>query len=136
MRFAAAFIQESTDYGLTMRQQQLCIERAAHKLGWHLCAEMVEPAGTENAALSLRGGIQDLLADARVRAYDVLLVLDANHLHCSEEDLQGLIAALGREDIHIFGVRDGYWIEPYGRRWMLLPGFEMYGAGYEVESYA
>lgn len=136
MRFAAAFMQETKETDLSMRRQQMLLERAAEKLGWCLCTEMVAQAGTEKMSLCLRPGMQELLEDARTHAYDILLVLDAEHLFCSKDELQFVIAALGREDIHIFGVRDGFWIETRGRHWMMLPGFEMVGAGYEVDEYA
>lgn len=35
-----------------------------------------------------------------------------------------LLASLLHYGIHTFGAKDGNWIEPGGRRWMVLPGYD------------
>ena len=57
------------------------------------------------------------------READVLIVVDAEHLHCGRPELEGLIASLLCYGIHTFGVKCG-WIEPGGRHWMALPNYD------------
>jgi len=48
----------------------------------------------------------------------------AAHLYCGRPELEGLLASLLHYGIHTFGAKDGNWIEPGGRRWMVLPGYD------------
>lgn len=51
-------------------------------------------------------------------------LLNAAHLYCGRPELEGLLASLLHYGIHTFGAKDGNWIEPGGRRWMVLPGYD------------
>lgn len=118
------FIQETKDSDLTMRQQQLLCRRALRKLRWWCCQEIFAQAGTEDASLSLRPGMQEILRNAIARDFDVLLVVDQAHLRCSQAEMDALLATLLENGIHTFGARDGHWIEPGGRHWMVLPRYD------------
>ena len=54
----------------------------------------------------------------------MLYFLHAAHLYCGRPELEGLLASLLHYGIHTFGAKDGNWIEPGGRRWMVLPGYD------------
>lgn len=121
---AICFIQEIKNSDLTMRQQQLICHRALRKLRWLCVQELFAQAGTEEAPLSLRPGMADLLKAVSDGEADVLVVLDAAHLHCGRAELEGLLVTLLQYGVHTFGVLDGHWIEPVGRHWMRLPGYD------------
>ena len=121
---AICFIQETKDADLTMRQQQLLCCRALRKLLWRCEVELFAQAGTEQASLALRPGMADLLKLAARGRVDVLVVVDAGHLYCSRAELDGLLTTLLQYGVHTFGARAGNWIEPGGRRWMALPGYD------------
>ena len=53
-----------------------------------------------------------------------LIVTDIPHLHCSRAELDGLLMSLLQYGVHTFGANDGQWIEPGGRHWMALPGYD------------
>lgn len=77
---AVYFIQETKNADLTMRQQQLLCLRAARRLRWYCCEAVFAEAGTEAASLALRPGMQELLRSAADGEFDVLLIVDAEHL--------------------------------------------------------
>ena len=106
-----------------MRQQILICRKALRKLRWPCVQELYAQAGTEDQPLSLRPGMVDLLRAAADGEADVLIVVDAEHLHCGRPELEGLIASLLCYGIHTFGVKCG-WIEPGGRHWMVLPNYD------------
>ena len=95
------FIQESKDADLTMRQQQLVCHRALRKLQWDCSLDAVSSGEA-----------------------DVLLVVDVAHLHCGQAELDGLLTTLLQYGVHTFDANNGHWIEPGGRRWMALPGYD------------
>ncbi len=111
---AICFIQEVKDSDLTMRQQQLICHRALRKLQWPCVMEL----------LSLRPGMVDLMRAAAAGEVDVLMVIDTEHLHCGQAELDGLLMSLLQYGIHTFGAKNGQWIEPAGRHWMVLPGYD------------
>ena len=120
---AICFIQEVKGGDLTMRQQILICRKALRKLRWPCVQELYAQAGTEEQPLTLRPGMADLLRAAADGEADVLIVVDAEHLHCGRPELEGLIASLLCYGIHTFGVKCG-WIEPGGRHWMALPNYD------------
>ena len=121
---AICFIQEAKDSDLTMRQQQLICHRALRKLQWPCVMELFAQAGSEAQPLSLRPGMVDLMRAAAAGEVDVLMVIDAEHLHCGQAELDGLLMSLLQYGIHTFGAKNGQWIEPAGRHWMVLPGYD------------
>ena len=121
---AICFIQETKDSDLTLRQQQLICHRALRKLLWSCKLELFAQAGTEEQPLSLRPGMVDLLRAAAAGEVDVLVVTDIPHLHCGRAELDGLLMSLLQYGVHTFGANDGQWIEPGGRHWMALPGYD------------
>ena len=106
---AICFIQETKDSDLTQRQQQLICHRALRKLLWPCVWELFAQAGTEEQPAG---------------EVDVLIVTDIPHLHCSRAELDGLLMSLLQYGVHTFGANDGQWIEPGGRHWMALPGYD------------
>ena len=86
---AICFIQEVKDSDLTMRQQQLICHRALRKLQWPCELELFAQAGSEAQPLSLRPGMVDLLRAAAAGEVDVLMVVDVEHLHCGQAELDG-----------------------------------------------
>ena len=120
---AVCFIQEISNSDLTLWQQILLCRKALRKLRWPCVQEYYAQAGTEEQPLSLRPGMSELLRAAAAGEVDVLLVIDTGHLHCGRPELEGLLATLLQYGIHTFGVKSG-WIEPGGRRWMALPGYD------------
>lgn len=121
---AICFIQEVKDSDLTMRQQQLICHRALRKLQWLCVLELFAQVGTEDTPISLRPGMVDLLRTVSNGEANVLVVVDAAHLHCGQAELDGLLTTLLQYDVHTFGALDGHWIEPGGRHWMHLPGYD------------
>ena len=85
---------------------------------------MFAQAGTEEQPLSLRPGMVDLLRAAAAGEVDVLVVTDIPHLHCGCAELDGLLMSLLQYGVHTFGANNGQWIEPGGRHWMVLPGYD------------
>ena len=79
---AICFIQEVKGGDLTMRQQILICRKALRKLRWPCVQELYAQAGTEEQPLTLRPGMADLLRAAADGEADVLIVVDAEHLHC------------------------------------------------------
>ena len=112
---AICFIQEVKDSDLTMRQQQLICHRALRKLQWPCVMELFAQAGSEAQPLSLRPGMVDLMRAAAAGEVDVLMVIDAEHLHCGQAELDGLLMSLLQYGIHTFGAMNGQWIEQIGR---------------------
>lgn len=121
---AICFIQETKDADLTMRQQQLVCHRALRKLQWDCSLELFAQAGTETQPLMLRPGMVELLHAVSGGEADVLLVVDAAHLHCGQAELDGLLMTLLQYGVHTFDANNGHWIEPGGRCWMALPGYD------------
>lgn len=109
---------------MTQRQQQLICHRALRKLLWPCVWELFAQAGTEEQPISLRPGMVDLMRAAAAGEVDVLIVTDIPHLHCSRAELDGLLMSLLQYGVHTFGANDGQWIEPGGRHWMALPGYD------------
>ena len=107
-----------------MRQQQLLCLRAARRLRWYCCEAVFAEAGTEAASLALRPGMQELLRSAADGEFDVLLIVDAEHLFCSQAEIEGLISTLLRSGVHTFCAKSGHWLEPNGRHWMVLPNYD------------
>lgn len=87
---AICFIQEVKNGNLTMRQQILICRKALRKLRWPCVQELYAQAGTEEQPLTLRPGMTDLLRAAADGEVDVLIVVDAEHLHCGRPELEGL----------------------------------------------
>lgn len=112
------------DMGSVNGIQMLVCRRALRKLRWPCVLELFAQAGTEEQPLSLRPGMVELLHAAANGEADVLVVVDAAHLYCGRPELEGLLASLLHYGIHTFGAKDGNWIEPGGRRWMVLPGYD------------
>lgn len=129
---AICFIQETKDSDLTQRQQQLICHRALRKLLWPCVWELFAQAGTEEQPISLRPGMVDLMRAAAAGEVDVLIVTDIPHLHCSRAELDGLLMSLLQYGVHTFGANDGQWIEPGGRHWMALPGYDAVLSGTPV----
>lgn len=121
---AICFMQEVKEGDLTIREQMLVCRRALRKLRWPCVLELFAQAGTEEQPLSLRPDMVELLHAAANGEADVLVVVDAAHLYCGRPELEGLLASLLHYGIHTFGAKDGNWIEPGGRRWMVLPGYD------------
>ena len=121
---AICFIQEIKDTDLTMRQQQLVCHRALRKLQWTCDQELFAQAGTEAQPLMLRPGMVELLHAVSGGEADVFLVVDAAHLCCGQAELDGLLMTLLQYGVHTFSALNGHWIEPGGRRWMALPGYD------------
>ena len=121
---AVYFIQETKNADLTMRQQQLLCLRAARRLRWYCCEAVFAEAGTETASLALRPGMQELLRSAADGEFDVLLIVDAKHLFCSQAEIEGLISTLLRSGVHTFCAKSGHWLEPNGRHWRVLPNYD------------
>ena len=121
---AVYFIQETKNADLTMRQQQLLCLRAARRLRWYCCEAVFAEAGTEAAALALRPGMQELLRSAADGEFDVLLIVDAEHLFCSPAEIECLLSTLLRSGVHTFCAKSGHWLEPNGRHWMVLPNYD------------
>ena len=120
---AICFIQEAQNSDLTLQQQVLLCRRALRKLRWPCVEELYAQAGTEDCPLSMRPGISDLQRAAAAHEADVLLVVDAGHLHCDRPELEELLSTLLQHGIHTFGAKSASWIEPGGRHWMTLPGY-------------
>lgn len=38
--------------------------------------------------------------------------------------IEGLLASLLPYNVHTFSAKGGHWVEPGGRRWMVLPGYD------------
>lgn len=55
---------------------------------------------------------------------EVLVITDVEHLHCSDAELQGFLMALLQNGVHTFSARSGHWVEPGGRHWMVMPGYD------------
>ena len=121
---AVYFIQETKNADLTMRQQQLLCLRAARRLRWYCCEAVFAEAGTETASLALRPGMQELLRSAADGEFDVLLIVDAEHLFCSPAEIECLLSTLLRSGVHTFCAKSGHWLEPNGRHWMVLPNYD------------
>ena len=121
---AICFIQETKDSDLTQRQQQLICHRALRKLLWPCVWELFAQAGTEEQPISVGPGMVDLMRAAAAGEVDVLIVTDIPHLHCSRAELDGLLMSLLQYGVYTFGANDGQWIEPGGRHWMALPGYD------------
>ena len=121
---AVCFIQEVKDTDLTMRQQQLICHRALRKLLWPCAWEWIAQAGTEEQPISLRPGVADLMRAAATGEAEVLVITDVVHLHCSDAELQGFLVALLQNGVHTFSARNGRWVEPGGRHWMVMPGYD------------
>lgn len=121
---AVYFIQETKNADLTMRQQQLLCLRAARRLRWYCCEAVFAEAGTEAASLALRPGMQELLRSAADGEFDVLLIVDAEHLFCSPAEIECLLSTLLRSGVHTFCAKSGHWLEPNGRHWMVLPNYD------------
>lgn len=121
---AVYFIQETKNADLTMRQQQLLCLRAARRLRWYCCEAVFAEAGTEATSLALRPGMQELLRSATDGEFDVLLIVDAEHLFCTQAEIEGLISTLLRSGVHTFCAKSGHWLEPNGRHWMVLPNYD------------
>ena len=96
---AVYFIQETKNADLTMRQQQLLCLRAARRLRWYCCEAVFAEAGTEAASLALRPGMQELLRSAADGEFDVLLIVDAEHLFCSPAEIECLLSTLLRSGV-------------------------------------
>ena len=116
---AVYFIQETKNADLTMRQQQLLCLRAARRLRWYCCEAVFAEAGTEAASLALRPGMQELLRSAADGEFDVLLIVDAEHLFCSPAEIECLLSTLLRSGVHTFCAKSGHWLEPNGCRTMI-----------------
>ena len=97
---AVYFIQETKNADLTMRQQQLLCLRAARRLRWYCCEAVFAEAGTEAASLALRPGMQELLRSATDGEFDVLLIVDAEHLFCASAAGNTLAAGFILRKIH------------------------------------
>lgn len=121
---AVCFIQEVKDTDLTMRQQQLICRRALRKLLWPCAWEWIAQAGTEEQPISLRPGVTELMQAAASGEAEVLVITDVEHLHCSDAELQGFLMALLQNGVHTFSARSGRWVEPGGRHWMVMPGYD------------
>ena len=121
---AICFIQEVKDSDLTLCQQQLICHRALRKLQWPCAMELFAQAGSEAQPISLRPGMVDLMRAAAAGEVDVLMVIDVEHLHCGQAELEGLLMSLLQFGIHTFGAKNGWWIEPSSRHWMVLPGYD------------
>ena len=121
---AVCFIQEVKDTDLTMRQQQLICRRALRKLLWPCTWEWIAQAGTEEQPISLRPGVTELMQAAASGEAEVLVITDVEHLHCSDAELQGFLMALLQNGVHTFSARSGRWVEPGGRHWMVMPGYD------------
>lgn len=121
-------VEDASKYLEQLKVQQtermLVCRRALRKLRWPCVLELFAQAGTEEQPLSLRPGMVELLHAAANGEADVLVVVDAAHLYCGRPELEGLLASLLHYGIHTFGAKDGNWIEPGGRRWMVLPGYD------------
>ena len=52
------------------------------------------------------------------------MITDVEHLHCSDAELQGFLMALLQNGVHTFSARSGRWVEPGGRHWMVMPGYD------------
>lgn len=124
MMRAVCFIQEIKDADLTMRQQQLICRRALRKLLWPCAWEWIAQAGTEEQPISLRPGVAELMRAAATGEAEVLVITDVEHLHCSDAELQGFLMALLQNGVHTFSARSGRWVEPGGRHWMVMPGYD------------
>lgn len=111
-------------YHQAVLEALLVCRRALRKLRWPCVLELFAQAGTEEQPLSLRPGMVELLHAAANGEADVLVVVDAAHLYCGRPELEGLLASLLHYGVHTFGAKDGNWIEPGGRRWMVLPGYD------------
>ena len=119
-------VQQETDLGAYLLDYITYAgtdERGFYELtlsfGYRRTAE--EQEGIINATST--EAIPDLLRAAADGEADVLIVVDAEHLHCGRPELEGLIASLLCYGIHTFGVKCG-WIEPGGRHWMALPNYD------------
>ena len=121
---AICFIQEIKDADLTLRQQQLICRRALRKLLWPCAWEWIAQAGTEERPVSLRPGMAELMRAAATGEAQVLVITDIEHLHCREAELQGRLRALRQNCVHTFSANRGCWVEPGGRHWMTLPGYD------------
>lgn len=114
-------------YGISGRgrlfEQLLCL-RAARRLRWYCCEAVFAEAGTEAASLALRPGMQELLRSAADGEFDVLLIVDAEHLFCSPAEIECLLSTLLRSGVHTFCAKSGHWLEPNGRHWMVLPNYD------------
>ena len=105
---AICFIQEVKSGDLTMRQQILICRKALRKLRWPCVQELYAQAGTEDQPLSLRPGMVDLLRAAADGEADVLIVVDAEHLHCRRQkrlDRAGWSTLDGSSELRFGGVR-------------------------------
>lgn len=121
---AICFIQETKDSDLTLRQQQLICRHALRKLLWPCAWEWIAQAGTEDRPISLRPGMAELMRAAATGEAEVLVITDVEHLHCGDAELQGLLMALLQNGVHTFSACKGCWVEPGGRHWMPLPGYD------------
>ena len=102
---AICFIQEVKDSDLTLRQQQLICHRALRKLQWPCVMELFAQAGSEAQPISLRPGMVDLMRAAAAGEVDVLMVIDVEHMHCGQAELEGLLMSLLQFGIHTFGAK-------------------------------
>ena len=120
---AICFIQEAQNSDLTLQQQVLLCRRALRKLRWPCVEELYAQAGTEDRPLSMRPGISDLQRAAAAHEADVLLVVDAGHLHCNRRNWKNCFPLCYSTAFILSGAKSGFWIEPGGRHWMTLPGY-------------
>ena len=70
---------------------------------------------------------EDIISGSRAAAaggVDGLIVTDIPHMQCSRAKMDGLHMSLVQYGVHTFGANDGQWIEPGGRHWLLLPGYD------------
>lgn len=68
--------------------------------------------------------MQELLRSAADGEFDVLLIVDAEHLFCSPAEIECLLSTLLRSGVHTFCAKSGHWLEPNGRHWMVLPNYD------------
>ena len=76
------------------------------------------------AACQAHARTLNLICDGEETSLAIDTIIYAAHLYCGRPELEGLLASLLHYGIHTFGAKDGNWIEPGGRRWMVLPGYD------------
>ncbi|MCX7146205.1 MAG: recombinase family protein, partial [Sulfuritalea sp.] len=106
---AAIYARYSTDmqdYSSIEDQYRVCEERAERE-GWTVVLKF-EDAGISGAAIGNRPGFNQMLAAAKAKKFDALLVMELSRLSRSTGDLNKAIDRFVYQGIRVIGVSNGY----------------------------
>ena len=121
---AICFIQEAKDSDLTMRQQQLICHRALRKLLWPAswsCSPRPVPRKQRSHCAPAWWTCCGLPRRARWTCWSSPT---SRTCTAAAPNWTALLMSLLQYGVHTFGANNGQWIEPGGRHWMILPGYD------------